>query len=428
MSGRPPPFAMALPSCRASDGDRQRADGHVGRTGERRGPPSLAALVLSLAAALSLASGPAAAQTGIVTGRVEDAQTARPISDASVQIAGTLLGALTDGQGAFRITGVPTGNRTLRVTHLAYGARTVALEVDADEPMSVRVRLSETAIELEPIEITGLTTDERAARGMGFRRGVVTRAQLSELERTNATLSEALRHYVPSVRARQVNLVGSPVCIELRTVRATFRNECLSPAVYLDGVPVTNPTLLYNTLDLEIVESLEVIPAAEAGARYGTGALYGALLIETRRPGGDRITDRTRPSAARSPAFDWDMDPQSHPSTRSFLFAFLGNAAGLAIGLSAAEECIATRQPSNDRIISLCESGKTMATVMAAFTLPALGGALGSRHTFGGENGMRPCARRPRRRWRSRSPESTGAADPRRPPSRRTAPPGRATR
>lgn len=337
--------------------------------------------VVVAALILAATAQPAAGQIGVVTGRVEHAETSRPIRDASVQVAGTLLGTLTDAQGAFRITDVPAGSHSLRVTHVAYGARTVSIDVPEGAPVSVRIRLSETAIELEPIEVTGLSTAERADRAAGFRRGVVSRAQLAELESTNATLHEALRQYVPSVRARQVNLVGSPVCIELRTVRATFRNECLSPAVYLDGVPVSNPTLLYNTLDISIIESLEVIPAAEAGARFGTGALYGALLIETRRPG-EVGADRTRPSAARSPAFDWDQDPQSHPTRRSLLFAFLGNAAGLAIGLSAADECIGTRQPSNDRIIALCDSGPTAASALAAMALPAIGGALGS--TLGG--------------------------------------------
>ena len=58
--------------------------------------------------------------------------------------------------------------------------------------------------------------------------------QLALAENTNMTMTDVLRSYAPSVRVRSAgNFVGMPTCVELRSVRATFRNDCLSPAVYL---------------------------------------------------------------------------------------------------------------------------------------------------------------------------------------------------
>ena len=319
----------------------------------------------------------AAAQASGIAGRVEESGSGRPVSDVLVAVTGTTLQTFTDVAGAFRIDSVPSGQQTIRLTHVGFGERTVPIDVAAGSVVTVRLTVSASAVELEPIAVESLSRSERAARGAGYRRNVVARSQLAALETTSATVAEALRQFIPSVRSRSVNLVGASVCIELRTVRATFRNDCLSPAVYLDGVPVTNPTTLYNTLDVSVVESLEVVPAAEAGARFGTGALFGALLIETRRPGAG-LEDR--PSLVRrSPGFDWSQEPQGHATRRSFLYGLVGNAVGLAIGVTAANECIGTRPPSNDRIIAKCEGGTTFASATAAFVLPAFGGALGSR-------------------------------------------------
>ena len=71
---------------------------------------------------------------------------------------------------------------------------------------------------------------------------------------------------------------------------------CEHPKVYLDGVPVSSPDQLYGMLSLHTIEQLEVIPPGEAGARFGTGSLYGVILITTQRP-------RCTPSRRRSRAY-----------------------------------------------------------------------------------------------------------------------------
>lgn len=326
---------------------------------------------------LLVVSVPLSAQTGTVSGRVENAGTGQPISDVVVTLQASGQSVTTDIEGRFRLTAVMPGRHVLRVEHLGYGERSVELDVAGGQAVAVRVLLSDSAIALTPISVEALSLAERQARGAGFRRGVVRRDQIAQSEGSNMNLGEVLRQYVPGVRVRTAgNLAGAPLCIELRTIQASFRNQCLSPAVYLDGVPVSNPTVLFTSLSLRMLESMEVIPAAEAGARFGTGALYGALMIETRRPGAGDGTDAERNLGPR--IFDWTQESGSHPVTKSFAYAFIGNAAGLALGLLAANQCIEMRKPSNDRIISTCTSGATLASASAAVILPALGGALGS--------------------------------------------------
>ncbi len=346
------------------------------RAGPRPGTPALAVAVLFLALGAAFAA-PGAGQGSDLFGRVDDEETGRPVADAAVVLVGTPHSTLTDDRGVFRLTGLTAGAYTLRVSHIGYGSRSVEVRVEANAVTRVRLGLTETAIRLEPLDVEALSITESRERGAGYRRSVVTRDQIVLSEGTNMTMADVLRQHVPSVRVRRLEqMVGTEVCIELRTIRTMAeRSPCLSPAVYLDGVPVTNPTTLYATLSPRMLERLEVVPAAEAGVRYGSGALYGALLIDSRRPG---RAEGEGPRVDAPRAFDWAMDERGHPFARSYLFAFMGNAIGLALGLSAANECIGTRAPSNDRIISRCDTWPTFAAGAAALTLPALGGGFGS--------------------------------------------------
>ena len=345
------------------------------RRSPRPGPvPGLGLLLVTLALCFPAR---ALAQGTTLVGRVDDEATGRPIADAAVVLVGTPFQTLTDDRGVFRLTNVPAATYTVRVSHVAYGARTVEVRVEPDRITSIRLGLTESAIRLEALDVEALSITETQDRGAGFRRSVVSREQIAISEGTNMTMADVLRQHVPSVRVRRLEqVVGSEICIELRTIRTMAeRSPCLSPAVYLDGVPVMNPTTLYATLSPRMLERMEIVPAAEAGARYGSGALYGALLLESRRPG---RTDGEGPRIDTPRSFDWSMDVAGHPRIRSYLFAFLGNAIGLAVGLSAANECIGTRAPSNDRIISRCDTWPTFAAAAAALTLPAFGGGFGS--------------------------------------------------
>ena len=75
------------------------------------------AVVLALAATPVLLH---AQQTGIVVGVVTDGATGQPLSSAAISIAGTQLGALTDGRGRFIIRGVQSGPATVRAQRLGY--------------------------------------------------------------------------------------------------------------------------------------------------------------------------------------------------------------------------------------------------------------------------------------------------------------------
>jgi hypothetical protein len=351
------------------------------RGGRFGGAGAAGSAVLAWSAALLLAGAAAAsAQAGSVIGVVVQEGSLRPVAAAVVLLTGVNKTAVTDSGGAFRLLDIPAGRYSLEVRHLAHGARSVALTVAAGVPTRIQVVVGDTAIALEPLTVEAFSREERAARGAGFRRGIVNRAQIAESESRNMDLSDVLRLNLPGINIRRLDRVpGSPVCIETRTIRSTNPSTCLSPAVYLDGVIVTNPTLLYPTLPLQTIESIEVVPANEAGVRFGTHALYGALLIETRRPGGDPREARERALRVGPEHFQWTADANGHHTALVIGASVLGNAAGLGLGTVIAKQCLHLREPSNDGLESDCSLLPTLAVGLAAMVLPAIGSSAGTR-------------------------------------------------
>lgn len=345
---------------------------HLRGTGRR---PTLALLLLVAIGGAAPALGQA--PSGTLEARLVTREGGGPVVGAWVRVGESGPEALSDVAGSVRLEGVPPGVVTLRVRHIAFGPLSIDVEVVPGEVTRVLLELSPGVIRLEPLEVTALSMAERQARAMGFRRNVVTRDQIGRAGAGNLTLGDVLGQFVPGIRVRgSGGVAGSLTCIELRSTPAN-PGRCLSPVVYLDGSPITNPLLLYAALPMEMIETIEVVPAAEAGARFGTGALYGALLLETRRPGRER--EAGAPPPLPRPRFhDWNSEPRGHPRVRSFAAAAAGNGLGLAAGVAIAGSCIGTVPPAHDRLTSTCEAWPTIGALAAALALPALGSGLGS--------------------------------------------------
>jgi hypothetical protein len=336
----------------------------------------LAILLVVLLAGLLTPRQSAAQQTGEILGQLVDERTGQPVANAMVQLVGSSFQTTTDEQGWFRLRTIPPGTYRLQVRHIGFGQRTVDATVQAGKRLDLKVAVTETAITLAPLTVEALSMAERASRGEGFRHGLVTREQIARAESSNMRLPDVLLTEIGSIRVRRLErLVGSATCIELRQVRV-MGSGCLSPAVYLDGAQVTNATWLYDNLDLRTIEQIEVIPASEAGVRFGPSALNGAILIQTRRPG-PAPAERAVTNQRRG--HDWKLETRSHRTPVVFLASAAGNAAGLAVGVTAARQCMYLRSPGGDRLASDCSLLPTLGGLTAAMVLPALGNSLAAR-------------------------------------------------
>jgi len=95
------------------------------------------------------------AQKGVIKGRVSDAINNQPIAFANVAIQNTVTGAVSDLDGNYIIEGVEPGLYNVQTSYVGYNPNTVfEVEVFANKPAIVDIKLEASATSLEAVEIT----------------------------------------------------------------------------------------------------------------------------------------------------------------------------------------------------------------------------------------------------------------------------------
>jgi hypothetical protein len=173
------------------------------------------ALVWILASA---ASTPAGLLAQVITGRVLEVGSDRPIGAASVTlVAGSrsLLSTESDSAGRFRVPVPRAGWYRLRVERLGYAqGSSDTLEVGARENVEVAIRLSVTAVRLEPLLVVERRREARPQSEFerrldtGRRSGLGVFVTREALDSTSAQSVTALLGRVPMLGITRTTLVS----------------------------------------------------------------------------------------------------------------------------------------------------------------------------------------------------------------------------
>ena len=121
--------------------------------------------LLSVLAFVLAGMAPLSAQaTGTVRGQVTDAATQRPLTGAQISLVGTQRGGLANSSGQYLILNVPVGTYTVRAEIIGFGASDVDVTVSAGQVAVANFNLSQQAIDLEELVVTGTAgrTQKRA--------------------------------------------------------------------------------------------------------------------------------------------------------------------------------------------------------------------------------------------------------------------------
>ncbi len=252
------------------------------------------AFVMLLSATIAKAQQPTN-----VTVRVLESGTERPIDQAQVAIAGTLIGGLTNAEGRVLIRGAPSGLQTIRVLRVGYAEGKQAVTIRPGEENSFEVKLGRVAVDLSPVVVTATGTQLR-----------------KEVGNTVATIDAAktvdiapIKTVADLIAARTSNIVvttgtqtGSGSRTRIRGVASmSLSNE---PIFVIDGIRMTSDvgsSQLFtggaqpsraNDINPDEIESIEIVKGPSAAALYGTAAANGVVVIQTKRgrPGQSRWT------------------------------------------------------------------------------------------------------------------------------------------
>lgn len=225
-------------------------------------------LVLFLCAGVSALVAQTRTITGTVTSAVEGGG---PIPGVSVTVPGTTLGAFTDVNGAFSLN-VPQNSKTLVFSFIGMKTR----EVDITGVNKVDIVMEQDLLNLDEVIVTGV------AAGTPKKKLAVSvdRIDADKLKEVTAgSASSALQGKVSGVTV--LNPTGEPGSQATILVRgATQITGSQAPLIILDGA-IMEGTL--GDINVDDIESIEVVKGASASALYGSRAGNGVIAVTTRR-------------------------------------------------------------------------------------------------------------------------------------------------
>ncbi|MFH0843783.1 MAG: SusC/RagA family TonB-linked outer membrane protein [Bacteroidota bacterium] len=218
------------------------------------------------------------AQTRVITGTVTSAVEGEgPIPGVSVVVIGTTVGAYTDINGKYTVN-VPANATTLSFTFI--GMKTQ--EVVIGNQTSIDVILEQDLLNLDEVIVTGVAAGTPKKK-MAVSVERIGAERLKEVIAGSA--SSALQGKISGVTV--LSSTGEPGSAATILVRgATQITGSQAPLIILDGA-IMEGTL--GDINVDDIESIEVVKGASAAALYGSRAGNGVIAVTTRR--GNLLTE-----------------------------------------------------------------------------------------------------------------------------------------
>ena len=211
------------------------------------------------------------AQGTRITGTVTSSEDGLPVPGASVVVKGTTFGTITDFEGEYSLT-VPEGTQVLVFSFV--GMKTQEISIDGRNVIDVV--MEPDVFGLDEVVVSGVASGTPRKK-LSVTVATVSEESLKEVPATSA--ASALQGKIAGVRV--VQTTGNPgeaAAIRLRGATVLYGSQ--SPLIILDGVQMEGTLADINIDD---IESMEVVKGAAASALYGSRAGNGVIVITTKR-------------------------------------------------------------------------------------------------------------------------------------------------
>lgn len=203
-----------------------------------------------------------------VSGTVTDSS--GPLPGASVVVKGTTNGTQTDFDGNFTIDNVDS-SATLVFSYIGYSTQEIAVNGQG----TINVILAEDASQLDEVVVVGYGTQKKSTITGSISK--VTNETLDQI--AVSRVDDALIGQVSGVNIQATNAeAGGAPTITIRGVGSIAADS--GPALVVDGIVVSSDFL--GNLDMNDVESFEVLKDAASAAIYGSEGANGVILITTK--------------------------------------------------------------------------------------------------------------------------------------------------
>jgi len=213
-------------------------------------------------------------QTISLTGKVIDAATCQPVTQAIVEIIEIGKSKSTDEEGCFQYGKLSSGRYTISVRHVAYANAEYRIVIPLNQNDSIVVSLRPALFKSGEVVVRSTRTSS-VTNNIPYPVDIEMSDRL--LQFSNTTISDALNK-VPGV-----TLVRDGTWETAVSIRGMSRSNIVS---LIDNTrietanDIAGALSLINMNDLERIETLK----SSGSVLYGTGALGGVLHLVTKRP------------------------------------------------------------------------------------------------------------------------------------------------
>lgn len=213
------------------------------------------------------------AQERVVTGKVNDQQTGKPLSGVSVKVKNTTTVAVSDEQGNFKVK-VPSSESVLSFTYVGYGV----YEIKAGLSGNILATLAPSVNNMQDVVVVGYGAKKRI-----HLTGAVETINMQEVEDLPlGSLSQIVRGQTVGVSTSGgFARPGEPASITVRNpIYFSKDGGSKDPLFVIDDI-IRNKSD-FDLLDATEIESMSILKDASA-AIYGIIGSNGVVVVKTKR-------------------------------------------------------------------------------------------------------------------------------------------------
>ena len=235
--------------------------------------------LMLLLACLFVGIGLVTAQVTKVTGTVISEEDGLPVVGASILVKGTTVGTVTDMDGKFTLSNVPSSAKTLVVSFIGMATQEVGIK------SNLQISLKADTEVLDEVMVVAYGTAKKASFT-----GSASVMKAGEISTQKESLVKSLEGKVAGVRVGgSTGDPGSDQKILIRGIGSI--NGSTQPLYVVDGVPVVNDDMssglksqsVLSSINPDDIASMTILKDAAAASLYGSRAANGVVIITTKQ-------------------------------------------------------------------------------------------------------------------------------------------------
>ena len=239
---------------------------------------------------------PGLSQGQLISGKVTDAQTGRPLKDASVVIIKDKLGTVTDEQGNYSLkTGA--GKHVAEVRYVGYSPARKEVNLSSGDQIKLDFRLNTEIYEQEQVVVTANKTGMNRDN-VPMNVSIINQVQIEQSSESN--ILPLISSQVPGLFVTERGVTGFGLAggsAGKISIRGVGGSDASFPVLLLiDGQPQFMGMMGHAIPDSYVSSDIEKVEVVKGPASilYGTNAMGGAINLITRRQKEEGLSFRAR--------------------------------------------------------------------------------------------------------------------------------------